>query len=837
MKDPHEIIDYNPKMPMKLFYQRIGHSPRHWHRSLEILFVLSGEMDILIENKNYHLIEDDIILINPNQLHETHSRDCVLIAFQLRLSMFQLDWLTPETIAFDCNSSTHPDKQIFHPLKVLLAKLVQINSVPEKLNELVNFSYAYQLIHELTLNFRSETMPVSIRSQKNLDRLRSILTFIEEHYTDDLSLKSLSDLEFLTPTYLSHFFQDNMGMPLTSYITRFRLDKSMQDLLYTDLSLDEVALRNGFPNARSYSKYFMKEYKKLPSQYRKENAGPYAALSPLDTPKSINYLTLDKFDFFDKLAVYLKDTPSRDTNADSNGVIQSLGNISMSEITVTLKHTFKCFCSVGRAKELLYESIRDMLRTLQREIGFQYIKFHGIFDDELGVFRLNDNGEPVINYFYLDQVFDFILSLGLKPLVQLSFMPRALAKNPNRTLFHYPFIISEPNNEEHWVTLISSLTKHFITRYGTSEVYSWIFTFWNETMNCLPFDFQNVDTFLHLYEITYHAVKEVDPGLVFSSTSYENLHISSDHYIQFLQYAKANHCEPDAYLFHFYPTAFADNKHLARMSLEEFNRRHTDGRLLLDTNPEAFDQCLEEIRQVLSEEKGKPVYITEWNLTPSHREWLNDTCFSSAYILRNILVNYDKVDSFCHWSLTDWLEELPFSEELFHGGMGFFTRNGIKKPTYYAYYFLSKLEQHLVTRGDGFFVTRGAHRYVILLYHYVHFSDLYAQGIMFHTTFTQRYHTFDYAVNKTIHFTLSDIENGSYLITERIVNRHSGSVFDKWLEMGAVELKTQEEVDSLRQLSQPMLYKKLLQTSNHCLPYSATLEPLEIRLVEIELIQ
>lgn len=836
MKDTHEIIEYDPQMPMKLFYQRIGHTPRHWHRSLEILFVLSGEMDVLIENNNYHLCEDDIILINPNQLHETHSQDCILIALQLRHSMFRLDWLTSESIAFDCNSSTNPNKQKFVPLKVIIAKMIQTNSIPGKHNELLNFSYAYQLMHELIMNFQSDAVLNSIRSQKNLDRLRSILSYIEEHYTEELSLKAVADREYLTPTYLSHFFQDNVGISFSNYITKLRLSYSMHDLLYTDLSLDEIALRNGFPNARSYSKLFTKEYSRLPSIYRKENAGINTYTVALDAPKAINYLTLDKYDFFDKLAVYLQEPDTLQYTPGSSCTIQSLGTLNAAGKTTLIKPAYREFCSVGRAKELLYEKVRDMLRLQQREIGFKYIKFHGVFDDDLGVFRLNESREPIINYFYLDQIFDFILSVGLKPLVQLSFMPRALAKYPERTLFHYPFIISEPNNEEHWRYLIASVTKHFVHRYGIGEVCSWIFTFWNETMNSLPFDFPSVDLFLHLYELTYHAVKDVDSDIRFASTSFENIDFPNDNYSRFLSYAAEHRCEPDVFLFHFYPTAIDSGIVYGINAHKELSHRVNSNGLLLDTNPAAFDQNLDNLWQALPKNNRKPVYITEWNLTPSHREWLNDTCFSSVYIIRNILMNYNKADSFCHWSLTDWLEELPFATNLFHGGMGLFTRTGIKKPAYHAYHFLSKLEGQLLAKGEGFFITKGHHRYVIMLYHYVHFTSLYARGIMFNTTFTERYHAFDHAANKAIDFSLSGIQNGIYQITEQIVNRHYGSAFDKWIETGAIDPITQEDTDILSRLSQPMLYKKQLQVENGNLPFCMTLEPLEIRLVEIELL-
>lgn len=833
MKDTHEIIEYNKNLAMKLFYQRIGHSPRHWHRSVELLFVLSGEMDVIVENRSYHLKEDDVILINPNQLHETHSSDCVLITLQLRLSMFQQDWLSSENVAFDCNSSLHLNKLPFYPLKKMIARLVQANSTQSQSNELINYAYAYQLMHELYTNFRSDQRTNTTRSRKNLDRLRRILDYVENHYPEDLSLTAMAEQEYLSPTYLSHFFQDHMGLPFSAYVNKFRLEHSIPELLSPGLSLDEIAYRNGFVNARSYSKLFSKEYHMLPSAYRKENSGKQHSSSH-PVPDTIHYLTLDKYDHLDKLAVYLNSPEPLPVGSSVSATIQSLGIFNGSLPTVKLKHTFKQLCSVGRAKELLYEGVRDMLRIQQKEIGFRYIKFHGVFDDELDVFRLDSAGNPVINFFYLDSVFDFILSVNLKPVVQLSFMPKALAEHPERTIFNHPFIISDPNNDSYWCLLVSELTKHLIKRYGREEVRTWIFTFWNETMNRFPFDFDTVDRFLDLYNLTYHAVKGVDSEIVFTSTSYVGIHFPFLNYEKFLTFAKEHDCSPDAYLFHFYPTSSEHNDWFSKLSLEEYNRLASDIILTLNTDPSAMERYIENIRMTLPTGEKKPVYLGEWNFTPSHREWLNDTCFSSAYIVRNLVTNYDKLDSFCHWSLTDWLEEMPFPQELFHGGMGFFTRNGLKKPAYYAYYFLSKLENRLVAKGDGYCITKGENRYVILLYYYVHFSDLYARGVTFNTTFTERYHPFDQAGDKQLEFQISNLEPGNYMITEQVVNRHHGSVFDQWLAMGGTELTRTEELEALGRLSSPMLYKKSISIEAGLLPYTANMEPLEIRLIEIE---
>ncbi|HHV11549.1 MAG TPA: helix-turn-helix domain-containing protein [Clostridiales bacterium] len=824
----HEIIDYTSILPVKLSFMRIGHAPMHWHSSLEILYVLSGTMTLKIENSIYQLGEDDIALVNPNQIHETDSPDCTLIVLQLRLSMFHLDWLDVEALVFDCNSSTR-SKEDFRLLKGYIARLIHSNANTPLHNELLNYAYANQLMHELLTNFRVNAPDNPWRSKKHLERLKAITSYIEENYPGEITLTSVAAHEYLTPAYLSHFFEKHMGVTFSDYLAKVRVSHSIADLLYTDLSIEETAAKNGFASARAYAAAFRKFYGCLPSKYRKDYQREATPLSSLTLKQNASYLMLDRFDFSDKINELLQEDTAMPSRPSSPAILHVLPNISVLKEQRALKHTWRSFCSVGRAREMLYSEIQEMLRVQQREIGFRHIKFHGIFDDALGVYREDSLGNPAYSFTYVDKVLDFILSVGLKPMIQLSFMPKALALDTSKTIFQFEFYISPPKDERKWYDLVSAFTRHVINRYGNKEVMEWIFTFWNEALDYLPFRLTDKGTTLRLYELSYLAVKECNPDLTFASLSvYHEPNMEKD-YLEYLDYAKSHSCEPDAYLFHFYPTRH-DSQKPKELSIN--SGRNRQQRLKLHCNPDAMKESLHVLRQLIPDQQ-KPIYITEWNLTPSHRELLNDTCYSSCYIIKNILENYDAVDSFCHWSLTDWIEELEFAPELFHGGMGFFTKNGIKKPAYYAYYFLNKLEDTLVEQGDGYFITKGNDRYVLLFYNYIHFSDLYADGIVLNSTFTERYKDFASWNQVKAQVTLTDLPDGSYDMLETVVNRRHGSAFDQWVEMGALEPKYQEEVDTLKFLSQPMVKRSMQAVSGNTLSLNLLLEPLEIRLIEL----
>lgn len=828
-QDTHETIEYSKDLPIKLFCQRIGIVEKHWHRSIELLLVLSGTLVVRVENRKYVLQENDILLINSDQVHDTSSEDCVLVLLQMSLSRFHLNWLTPESVHFDCNSTVQANSKAFDQIREIIARLIKLNSSTSPSSQLLQLSYAYHMLYLLLFHFVSHN-PDKIRPPKQLERLKHIIRYVEENFQKNITLTEIAEREALTPPYLSFFFEKNMNISLMGYIAKIRLNHSFPYLLDTDKSIEEIAEICGFPNQRSFTALFKKQYDMLPSQYRKMHLSSDTKMNSIPMNTISQYLSLEKYDFYEKLTSYLQKPNAAPAAEPALKVNYSIGAVKAGSTGKPLKKSYLNFCSVGRAKEILLGSVQAMLKTQQKEIGFRYIKFHDIFSDELMVYKEDAKGQPVLNFNMADEVFDFLLSIQLKPLVQLSFMPRSLAEDPNSTIFALPFCISEPKDEKKWAYLVTSFVGHLLERYGFAEVSQWIFTFWNETMTGHPFDFKDVQTFLRLYKVTYESVKNCNSSLLFASTSYISNTFPSENYDLFMNFAAQNSCKPDVYLFHFYPLPSHTSGMEAQMGLHSLSLNLSG---MVSHDPDTFGNYLKMLNSHLPDRNRLPLYITEWNLSSSHREWLNDTCYASAYIVRNICRNHDLADGFCHWTLTDWIEELDFPEELFHGGVGHFTKNGIKKPVYYAYRFLSELGEELLAEGEGYFITKGRDDYRILLYNYFDVSPAYREGFNFNMSFTERYDIFADTANKEFQLELEEIAEGSYQITEKIVNRQYGSCYDKWIEMGALPINSQEEIDTLRDLSRPLIRKSKITSDNCVLHYHGNLAPHEIRLVLI----
>lgn len=827
----HEIIHFGDSVPIKFFLHKIGTVPRHWHQSMELLFVLSGDTTITIKDKTYNLIEDDIILINPYDVHSLHSENCVLAAFQIKLSMFDKKIIDENTLRFDCNSSTSKSKKKYNPLKRILAKMIKANAEEATHLEVLNKSYAYELLYELISVFGIEYEAENNMqdSKRTLNRVLEIIDYINNNYFEKLSLNNVAEIYFLSVPYLSRLFKKNIGITFSDYLNSIRLSHAINDLIESDLSIESISEKNGFPNTRAFVSAFKNEYGLLPSQYRKNN---YTLNDSTKTVKNgiVDYFTFEQHSYLGKLAEHLNESSSPTYSSSKKSQLIDLGEIDTEKKLRKLTHNFKRITSVGKAKHILYEEIQQMLSMLQRDINFKYIKFHGILDDDMMVYSENKEDKITLTFTYIDKVIDFLLSIGLKPLIQLSFMPKNLAKDLTHTMFEIDSIISPPKDMHRWNHLIHELTIHLINRYGLEEVETWPFCLWNEPDSPPSmFGFEDDNDFFELYKNTYDTVKNIIPTVKFGGPSLMSETLISSPWIEeFGYYCQTHNCPPDFLNFHFYP--IEPTIDLAKSNLQKKNH------LILNKSENALKEAIEKIKSRIDvlNIKNKPLFMTEWNSSVSHRDLMNDTAFKGSYLAKNILENYDDLSSFGYWVLSDFIEECSIPQDLFHGGLGLFTYNKIKKPHYHVLCMLSKLGDTLIAYGDGYFITRNNSSYQILLYNYTHFSSLYASGELFDMTFTNRYTPFVNEKVKKIIFTLSNLDFKQYLIKETLVNRHYGSCFDKWLEMGAYPLESAKEVELLSNLSSPMIKKHLISPIENKYNFSFELEAHEVRLIELK---
>lgn len=824
MSSIYETIKFSSKTKMNLFVHSVNYVQNHWHESLEILFILKGNVNIVIDDTLYNLKQEDVIVINMNEIHTVSADgDNMILALQIPIDFIKYHYEDIENIKF-CNSVflENENKDIVDEIRHILAKTMWTYSKDEEDCELKMQALVLELIYILCRNFKENNSLNNKNSNKYSERLKRIIEFIDKNYKEDITLSSLAEREYLSSAYLSKFFSKYMGKNFHGYLSSIKLEHAVKDLIYTDLSITEVALNNGFSNEKTFFNLFKENYGQTPNSYRKKIK---ANLKEIKTKnKNFNYIKIDEDKIYTSLFKYLELSKEKNTKRviHNDNII-----IDLKEERELIKHNWKLLTTIGRAKDGLNKVVQDQLKTVQSEIGFKYIRFHGIFDDEMRVYDEDNNGDIVLNFSYIDKLFDFLYSINLKPFIELGFMPEKLAKEQEK-IFHRPTIISPPKDINKWNKLIREFIKHCINRYGLEEVKTWYFEVWNEPEIVNFFGFKDVNEYYKLYENTYKTLKSVSKELKVGAPGIDFICDASYNWTKdFYDFYSSKGIIPDFIYSHSYTYSISsDLKQIDPNTLSEEGIFSKDENFLYNYIKEIKEKTKE-----INKEDMK-LYITEWNASPSHRELTHDTCYKAAFIVKNIVENMDSTECLAYWTITDFIEELALPEEVFHGGVGLITFNSIKKAAYNAFYLLSKLGNKFVDKGEGFYITKNNRGYQIILYNYCHFDKLYLSMDTSKITLEERYNVFKNDNPKEFTFKLENIDSGDYEVKEYRVNRKQGSSFDAWVEMGAPKYLEAEEIEYLKNKSYPEYKRKNIKIDKSY-KINTVLEPHEIVLFEI----
>lgn len=344
------------------------------------------------------------------------------------------------------------------------------------------------------------------------------------------------------------------------------------------------------------------------------------------------------------------------------------------------------FC-VGscHAATLLRADVQEHIRKARADIGFRYIRFHGLFDDDMSVYfkPMFGFGEPVISFYNIDVIFDFLLSIGMKPFIEVGFMPEALASGSS-TVFHYKGNVTMPKEDGEWQKLIRLFAQHLIERYGLDEVRQWFFEVWNEPNLRFFFDGTQEDYF-HLYELTARALKEVEPTLqVGGPATSVNAWIPA-----FRKFCEDNDVPYDFISTHHYPsddplstmgmngpgvkgTGFGD---MAKLSSEEQEKMHAAFMNRVNKNPR--DVLAQMTRKARMETGDKPLYYTEWHGSGDY-----DTSYQAAFDVQTFAYNEGLVQGYSYWTVSDIFEEMGMKPGPFKNEFGLQTNHGVAKPSY-----------------------------------------------------------------------------------------------------------------------------------------------------------
>lgn len=467
----------------------------------------------------------------------------------------------------------------------------------------------------------------------------------------------------------------------------------------------------------------------------------------------------------------------------------------LAEATTPLPHFWEHTIGSDHARMALRDDWRRQLKRAHDELGFQYVRFHGLLSDDMGLV-VRDGGELVHSFFNCDHIFDFLLDIGMKPFIELSFMPSVFASG-RKTVFSYEANVTPPKDYKQWASFIERLVSHLVDRYGEREVSAWFFEVWNEP-NLKKFWRGTQKDYFKLYRYTVEAIKKVSPSLkVGGPATAKSAWIE-----EFVDFCERNDVPCDFVSTHHYPNDDCGSDDDIELQLFRSQRG-------------IMREVAQNTRRYA---RNRPVYYTEWNSSSVPWDPLHDDTYAAAFVGSTILEANGLVDGYSFWTFSDIFEETYFPSKPFHGGFGLLTLHDIAKPSYRAFELFRAL-------GDRQSLVDGLHETIDCS-----LIQKDSSVTLLLTNHTTPGHSIE---TEELHIRL---DNAPEPIEARIqrIDEDRANPKRAWEEMGAPEYLNDKELERLERASQLVSEKQPLRFDHGSIRLKVKMPPHAVAAVKID---
>src|SRR5580658_9172162 len=344
----------------------------------------------------------------------------------------------------------------------------------------------------------------------------------------------------------------------------------------------------------------------------------------------------------------------------------------------------------GRAILSLRQSYRHDLLEVKQITGFEYVRFHAIFHDEVGVYDEDAQGNPIYNFSYVDQIYDGLLASGVRPFVELSFMPKKLAARDALHAFWYKQNVSPPKDYAKWDALITRFAQHLVERYGIGEVSQWYFEVWNEPNIDFWVGEPKQATYWELYDHTARALKAVNSRLRVGGPATAQAAWAD----AFIRHCADQHVPVDFVSTHVYGNdkpedVFGTSESIPRDQMVCRAVKKVHEQIQASANPQL------------------PLIWSEFNASYANEPAVTDTVYMGPWLANTIRECDGLVDIMSYWTFSDVFEEQGVVKQPFYGGFGLLAEDGIPKPAFAAFEILHQLgEERIAVDSDSALLTR-----------------------------------------------------------------------------------------------------------------------------------
>lgn len=454
------------------------------------------------------------------------------------------------------------------------------------------------------------------------------------------------------------------------------------------------------------------------------------------------------------------------------------------------------------------------LKTAVDELGFRYLRFHDIFHDSYGTVK-KEGDKLVFDWTGIDKLYDAMLARGIKPFIELGFTPKVMTTS-NLTIFYWKGNTSHPQPGP-WAELIDTFVRHLIQRYGIEQVRQWPFEVWNEPNLDGFWEKADQKAYFELYANTARTIKKIDPTLKVGGPATAG----AAWVPEFLAYAKANDVAVDFVTTHTYG--------VTEGFLDEYGKSDR----ILATDPNSIIADVRRNRQEIeaSAFPGIPLYVTEWSTSYNPRDRVHDSYVSAPWILTKLRATRGYAQAMSYWTYSDLFEEPGPPDAPFHGGFGLMTREGVRKPSWFAYKYLNALRGNEIPSGDDQVLAAvDGGKTAVVAWDWQHPDQKGKSNSIF----------FGKPVPNgrapAVKLALRNLEPGTYRLELRRTGYKANDAHTAYLEMGSPKQLDAAQLDKLQSLTQdlPEVKRTVHVGKNGLLNFTVTMRSNDITLLTLE---
>lgn len=766
------IITSKHNLPYEIEIRNPVSEEQHIHPELELVLILKGTVEYSVNYKKYILNQRDFFFVNSLENHHINSYSAESRILSIHIDLIAFTRFYPDITCCPFlykdtlnNRNNHVYKNIYSQLHTLLVNLVE---KPDTFLLISMVCISNILIELCQSCMVSRSGTASLQQDDRRNRIMNILSYMNDNYSEPITLEQLSEKFNLSKPYLSKYFKNSMGIGFLDYINKLRINKSVDMLIHTDDRIIDIALANGFNTQKSYSRVFQKEFGTSPSEYRmkareKENTD---AFHFSDNPPA------DDQAIWDFSASETENRPAWSEQAQT-------GNIALNVKTTTdwnLKQIWNQTLFIGNGSLCLKHSVQQEIKDMIKDFSFQYLRFYGIFSDDL--FFCHEKTEGNYLYFWneIDELLDFICGLSLKPFIVFGPSYGFFASKRNFLKINYQNY-SMLGLGKKWETILTDFLSHCIKRYGKEAVSTWKFQIWSVPSYDSSFSGDTASDFFRFMKRTYLTIRLLLPTVKIGSPGL--VPFKNQQWLeQFFLYCQKEHIQFDFISLYLYaPTNPRNSNKVAFPHHELMPDDFSHSAHFFHSNVQTIIHLMQRFNS------NAALVIAEWNINNYFQDYCRDTAFMLTHLLHTFLHAPKQVDEIIYSSMKDLPTNLTSSMEIFYGGPGLLTISGLRKPAYTGLWFLEKLGPKEIYRGDSYMITRSSEAYQILFYHYSYFNQTFLSGEKDLLSSLDRYNIYEKTDSMNLNLLLS-IESGTYQVETYSLSPLYGSVFDAWLRMG-----------------------------------------------------